>query len=165
VEPPRPDRRSRIDEIEAELDQATPAASWQDERPTAQKIKRIEQSGPPGSYPPPSTASLVRSIRSWAKANWWLVAILGATGGTAGLSRLPWGEWLGLVSKAEHGAALAVRDARIGKLEKDRDKQAKALAAVRAGCATVGDVEALRSQFQGLDERQESVEVKPKRRR
>jgi hypothetical protein len=141
------------------------AEAWQPERPTDRRIKRIESIGPPESYPPPSTASLVRGLRAWAKANAWLIAILGATGGTMGVSRLPWGEWLGLVTKAEYGAAIAARDARIVKLEKAQKEQSRALAAVKAGCAAASDVADLKSQFNALDERQESVEVKPKRRR
>jgi uncharacterized coiled-coil protein SlyX len=116
----------------------------------------------PDSEPPaPSTRRLQRDLLAWLRARWWAAAIVFATGGTAGLSRLPWGDWLGLATRAE----AAVLEARIAKLEADRARQVKALAAVKASCASASEVAALKSQVNGLLERQDSVEVKPKKRR
>lgn len=91
--PPPDPPRDRLDEIEASLPLADP---W--ERPTETKRRRIEQSGPPVSYPPPSTATLVRDLRAWGKANALLVALVVGTGG--GGAVLPWRDWLGLATVA-----------------------------------------------------------------
>lgn len=87
--------RDSLDEIEAALPE---------ERPTQARIRRIEQSVAPTSYPPPSTDTLIRGIRAWLKANAWILALLGV-GSTTGMVT-PWRDWLGLATKADIAATV-----------------------------------------------------------
>ena len=148
----RPEPPDRLDELVDE---------WTPERPTANRIRRINEKGD-SVTPPPSLRASVRGIQAWVQAHWWVLAIAGATGGTAGLSRLPWGDWLGLATKAELAQERAAREA----LRRTVTKQAQAVSSAqeRAGRAA-DECAALRTQVAGADERLEAVEVKPKRSR
>ena len=143
----------RLDELED---------AWKPERPTKERLKRIERSGPPESYPPPSTATLARNIAAWVKSNAWLFALFGLSTGSLVAFGGSLGEKLGLATKAELQAERAARDAKIAKLERQMKQQA---ATLRAECVGRADLDAVQSQVNGMDERVESVEVKKGKRR
>jgi hypothetical protein len=136
------------------------AEAWQPERPTDQRTRRILQSEPPVSYPAPSTRTLQRDIGAWCRHHWWLFVLVG--GGVPGVTVPPWRDLLGLASMQE------VQDIR-AVVENVRDASVELDAGLANVRDRVGKLETeqgdLKSQFIGLDERQESVEVKPKRRR
>lgn len=140
MEPPRPNKRKSLDEIEAELDR--PAQSE------------------PASYPPPSTRTLQREISAWCRHHWWIFALVG--GGVPGVTVPPWRDLLGLASKAEVADIRAV-------VENVRDASVELDAGLANVRDRVGKLEteqsALKSQLNALDERQESVEARPRRRR
>lgn len=66
--PPRKPPEDRLDELEADLQRED---HW--ERPTQQRIKRIEESGPPATYPPASSVG-----KRWTPAG--VVLVLTAFG-------------------------------------------------------------------------------------
>lgn len=100
----------RLDELEE---------AWTPERPTAQRTESIVRRGPPASYPPPSTATLVRSLRAWVKANAALLVVLGLPVG--GQAVLPWRDWLDVPRRSETVAALQAEAKRNDDARKAQD--------------------------------------------
>lgn len=147
-----PKSTDRIDELEE---------AWVPERGTAKRVDRIVSSGPPVSYPPPSTDTLIRHIRAWLKANAWIVALFGI-GSTTGMVT-PWRDWLGLATKAELQAeAKRNDDARRALEAKQREERRKAREEMGRA---VQECRAAQSQAVGAVEVSESVLEQTKRRR
>ena len=139
----------RLDELED---------AWQPERPTKERLKRIERSGPPESFPPPSTDTLIRNIRAWIKANGWVLVLLGLTG--TGGTVLPWRDWLGLATKADIASEAKRNDeARAKQAETGRVELLKVR---RAASDATARVEELESQLKAQKVLLESYQ--PKRR-
>lgn len=145
---------NRLDELERE---------WQPERPTDTKRRRIEQTGPPVSYPPPSTATLIAQARAWLKARGWVAIVVVAMGGGAGVTSML-ADRLGLATKVD---LRAVEERAAAKQAEIEVKHSKELAAMRreAGRCAIECRDA-KSQVAGAVEVSESaVEGKPRRGR